>query len=248
MATVAIFIALGGVSYAATNLGKNSVGTKQIKKNAVTTAKLKKNAVTTAKIKKKAVKTSKVAGGAVTTGKLGNEAVTQAKVDPGLLSTIDEDAKLKVYNADGSVLGDFMGALPSGIVIFQVMIDDGLYIYYPSGQLIPFGSDSPVFKNNTCTGTAYIESDEDEANFILSKLAGGPTRVTFRTAMDFDLGPISAWKYTTNVETVVGVNLWEFDSNTGSCDPTTSSPFTGALTALEPVTPPPDGIGPLTVR
>ncbi len=51
IATLALFIALGGASYAAFKLPKNSVGTKQLKKNAVTTAKLKKGAVTAAKLK-----------------------------------------------------------------------------------------------------------------------------------------------------------------------------------------------------
>src|SRR6476646_2759989 len=40
MATIAVFIALGGASYAATQLPKNSVGTKQIKNNAVTGSKV----------------------------------------------------------------------------------------------------------------------------------------------------------------------------------------------------------------
>jgi hypothetical protein len=40
MATVAVFIALGGASYAAVKLPKNSVGAKQIRKGAVTPAKL----------------------------------------------------------------------------------------------------------------------------------------------------------------------------------------------------------------
>lgn len=39
-ACLALFVALGGVSYAATQLPKNSVGAKQIKKSAVTPAKL----------------------------------------------------------------------------------------------------------------------------------------------------------------------------------------------------------------
>jgi hypothetical protein len=42
MATIAVFIALGGVSYAATQLPKNSVGSKQLKKGSVTPAKLSK--------------------------------------------------------------------------------------------------------------------------------------------------------------------------------------------------------------
>ncbi len=41
MATVAVFMALGGIGWAATKLPKNSVGTKQIKKNAVKSAKVK---------------------------------------------------------------------------------------------------------------------------------------------------------------------------------------------------------------
>jgi hypothetical protein len=50
MATVAVFIALGGASYAAVKLPKNSVGAKQIKNNAITGAKIKNGAVTGAKI------------------------------------------------------------------------------------------------------------------------------------------------------------------------------------------------------
>ena len=52
MATIAVFVALGGASYAAVKLPKNSVGSKQLKKNAVTTAKIPNEAVTAAKIKK----------------------------------------------------------------------------------------------------------------------------------------------------------------------------------------------------
>jgi hypothetical protein len=41
-ATLALFLALGGAAYAATQLPKNSVGTKQLKKGAVTAAKINK--------------------------------------------------------------------------------------------------------------------------------------------------------------------------------------------------------------
>jgi hypothetical protein len=51
VATVALFIALGGASYAALKLPKNSVGTKQLMNNAVTLKKLKKNSVNSAKVK-----------------------------------------------------------------------------------------------------------------------------------------------------------------------------------------------------
>lgn len=52
IASLALFIALGGVSWAAVKLPKNSVSTKQLKKNSVTTTKIKRNAVTGAKVKR----------------------------------------------------------------------------------------------------------------------------------------------------------------------------------------------------
>src|ERR1041384_6769178 len=41
VACIALFVALGGGAWAAVNLPRNSVGTKQLKKNAVTSAKVK---------------------------------------------------------------------------------------------------------------------------------------------------------------------------------------------------------------
>jgi hypothetical protein len=67
MSSIAVFLILGGATaLAATQLAKNSVGTKQLKKNAVTKAKIKKNAVTTAKIKNDAVTGAKVKDGSLT--------------------------------------------------------------------------------------------------------------------------------------------------------------------------------------
>jgi len=50
IALIALFVALGGTSYAAIHLPKNSVGAKQLKKNAVTAPKIKNHAVGAAKI------------------------------------------------------------------------------------------------------------------------------------------------------------------------------------------------------
>jgi hypothetical protein len=52
VSTLCLFVLLGGGAYAATNLPKNSVGTKQLKKNAVTATKIRREAVTGAKVKK----------------------------------------------------------------------------------------------------------------------------------------------------------------------------------------------------
>jgi len=51
VALLALFIALGGASYAAVQIPRNSVGAKQLKKNAVTAKKIKKNAVNSRKVR-----------------------------------------------------------------------------------------------------------------------------------------------------------------------------------------------------
>lgn len=70
VALIALFVAMGGTSYAAVTLGKNTVGSKQLKKNAVTTSKIKNGAVTGSKIKKNAVTDSKIKNGTITGNKI----------------------------------------------------------------------------------------------------------------------------------------------------------------------------------
>ncbi len=80
MATIAVFIALGGSSYAALRLPGNSVGTAQLRAGAVNTPKLRNGAVTSIKLGDGAVTSAKLAAGAVTNGKIANGAITAAKV------------------------------------------------------------------------------------------------------------------------------------------------------------------------
>lgn len=51
MATLAVFIALGGTGYAAINLPRNSVGSKQLRRHAVSNSKLAPQAVTASRVK-----------------------------------------------------------------------------------------------------------------------------------------------------------------------------------------------------
>jgi hypothetical protein len=55
IALVALIVALGGTSYAAISLPKNSVGTKQIRKGAVTKSKIRANAITSSKVKNRSL-------------------------------------------------------------------------------------------------------------------------------------------------------------------------------------------------
>jgi hypothetical protein len=82
IATIALFIALGGAAVAA-GLPKNSVGAKQLKRGAVTAAKIKKGAVTSGKLAPKSVTAGKLGPNAVLPGNIGNGAVTSAKIGAG---------------------------------------------------------------------------------------------------------------------------------------------------------------------
>jgi hypothetical protein len=82
IATIALFIALGGAAVAA-GLPKNSVGAKQIKRGAVTAAKIKKGAVTSGKLASKSVTAGKLGPNAVLPGNIGNGAITSAKIGAG---------------------------------------------------------------------------------------------------------------------------------------------------------------------
>jgi hypothetical protein len=82
IATIALFVALGGAAVAA-GLPKNSVGANQLKKGAVTAAKLKKAAVTSGKLAPKAVIAGKLGPNAVLPGNIGNGAITSAKIGAG---------------------------------------------------------------------------------------------------------------------------------------------------------------------
>src|SRR5262245_13483563 len=86
VATLALFIALGGAgAFAASQLGKNSVGSKQLKKNAVVTAKIKNKAVTGAKIKPGTITGTQVNASTLGTVPVANLANSIAPLEPAHL-------------------------------------------------------------------------------------------------------------------------------------------------------------------
>ncbi len=68
IATLALFLALGGVGYAATHLPRNSVGSRQLKAGAVTGAKIRRGAVTGAKVKDGSLSAADLAPGTIPSG------------------------------------------------------------------------------------------------------------------------------------------------------------------------------------
>jgi hypothetical protein len=87
IACLALFVALGGTAFAATQLPKNSVGTKQLKPNAVTAAKIK--------------------NGAVNGSKIGSNAITGTNVDESTLGRVPSAASAeRATTADRAAVAD----------------------------------------------------------------------------------------------------------------------------------------------
>ena len=84
---LALFVALGGVSYAALKLPKNSVGSKQIKKNAVKSGKIKAGAVGNGKLRADAITGEKVLDGSIGLSDLAAGSVDASKIVNGSVGT-----------------------------------------------------------------------------------------------------------------------------------------------------------------
>lgn len=82
VASLALFLALGGAAVAAT-LPNKSVGPKQLRPGAVHPIAIARGAVTAAKLARRSVVVGKLGPGAVTPGNLGNGAVTSDKIAAG---------------------------------------------------------------------------------------------------------------------------------------------------------------------
>ncbi|MBS1884756.1 MAG: hypothetical protein JSS97_17545 [Actinobacteria bacterium] len=85
IASLALFIALGGAAVAA-GLPKNSVGPQQLKKGAVTAKAIRKQAVTAGKIAPKAIVAGKLGPNAVLPGNLGAGIIDTSKISAGAVT------------------------------------------------------------------------------------------------------------------------------------------------------------------
>jgi len=118
MATIAVFIALGGASYAATRLPESSVGSKQLKNNAVISAKIKNGAVTPAKLNGES-KAALIgpAGPQGPQGSQGSQGLQGPRGLPGAAAT----ALWAVVNASGEVVnGTAVSAEATGAGTYEV--------------------------------------------------------------------------------------------------------------------------------
>jgi hypothetical protein len=101
---VALFMSLGGVGYAATQLPDNSVGTAQLKNNAVTYQKIEPNSVGKVRL----------ADGGVINSKLSNGSVSYKKIQPAAVGRVRANLNQLQARVNGTCsTGSAIGAVDS---------------------------------------------------------------------------------------------------------------------------------------
>jgi hypothetical protein len=126
IALVALFVALGGTTYAATALPKNSVGNAQLKKNAVTSAKVKNSSLTGADVRESSlakVPTAKIADVAKSATSAGNATTVNGYGVRRFATSVASDAaQATVLDLDGLLI---TLTCPSGDVTLHANNDSG---------------------------------------------------------------------------------------------------------------------------
>lgn len=169
VASLALFIALGGVGYAAAKLPKNSVTSKAIKKNAVTNPKIKRSAVTSDKIKNGTIKGTDVA----------NDTLTGAKINESTLSIPQAATAADSYNFVTTTSSSASNADENTARAAATPV-----------PLISHGSVSIYAKCYTVTGAP----DSTHFEVIASSTAGGSALSAYSvsdTVYDPALGPLT---------------------------------------------------------
>ncbi len=139
-AYLALFVAIGGSAYAAVNLPKNSVGTRELKKKSVGTTQLKGNAVTKNKIKKNSVVTHKIRGGSVVRNKIKNDSINSAKIADGTVTGSDINASSTPF---GRIVHEARGSVAQGLPNESTLVyplQNNVYTQEPGRDDVYYGA------------------------------------------------------------------------------------------------------------
>lgn len=148
VALAALFIALGGASYAAIQIPGNSVGTKQLKKNAVTSAKVKNRSLLAADFKlgqlpRGATGTAGVTGSVGATGLTGPTGAAGATGLAGIEGTTGPTGPKGSTGATGPSTTAALGAVASVGTTDQFFAPIGLSTPVSSASALPVATKAP---------------------------------------------------------------------------------------------------------
>src|SRR5919205_1450241 len=213
---LALFVALGGTTYAATALPKNSVGAKQLKKNAVVNAKIAPNAVTGGKVKDDAL-----TGADVLEASLGKvPAAAAADTATNATNATNATSATNATNATNAANADTLDALDSTAFLRSTAVSGQIF----SGQIsqhyapnegfflgqgswpvpLPAGTPTPTLEyvpgaaTATCPGIGNATPGRlcvygfNTSNFDHLSYGGNVTTTSIRYGFGLDLFPTTA--------------------------------------------------------
>lgn len=172
--TLALFIALGGVGYAAAKLPKNSVGSAQIKKNAVTSSKIKKRAVTGSKIKSQTITGDKIQLSTLATVPSASSATTASAVG-GQLAPVFKRGAVSASDADPekalAAAADVPLLASGGITLIGKCYRSGANIYGAIGARTTV--DATIHWNGTTAffGVPYLNQGKPDSSMTFKPSA-----------------------------------------------------------------------------
>jgi hypothetical protein len=179
---IALIVALGGTSYAAFTLPKDSVGTKQLKKSAITGNKIAKNAVGGVKIANNAVTSAKVKDGSLLAadfkagqlpagaqGPKGDPGAQGPKGDPGAKGAKGDPGATTVIMRQGA-LGSLAG--PGGSSSSSATCQPGETLVGGGAGVSSFGPAKPTLTGSSPGGsTWFVDYRNDGASGNIQAVA-----------------------------------------------------------------------------
>jgi hypothetical protein len=188
IASLALFVALGGASYAAVSLPAKSVGTKQIKNGAVTGLKVRDASLTPADF-----------GGTLPAGQAGSNGLQGQKGETGLQGNTGPDGVLQTLSFGGSISGtmtssaswQFVGPTDtttltageqlSGAAVMSlgasaaVPVSSGLCLQPAAGEVVPMTS---AYQTTSISGRQVVAATASAAPAAGFYTVGPCVRIT----------------------------------------------------------------------